>query len=279
MITLREAYQDYRRGREDELSPRSLVWIEQKVRVHLKDLLDTELDQITPRMCRDLHEGLSRSSGKSSANGVARVLKAILNDAGRTTDLPRNPVSRGIRMNKEAPAELKISIDDLPQVWADLYAIEDEVKRACWLTLMLTGLRSHDARSMRWENLDADGVLHVPEPKGGRTKAFDLPLCTYLRAELDCLPRHSEWVFPARRTYFKELRRVPEFDHNPHSMRRLYRTMCVEAGVEFTMAKLLLNHSMAGDISFRYVSRAQLLGPMKEASEKVAAKLLSYRKR
>jgi len=133
---------------------------------------------------------------------------------------------------------------------------------------MLTGLRSHDARSMRWENLDADGVLHVPEPKGGRTKAFDLPLCTYyLRMELDCLPRHSEWVFPARRPYFKELRRVPEFDHNPHSMRRLYRTMRVEAGVEFTMAKLLLNHSMAGDISFRYVSRAQLLGPMREASE------------
>ena len=72
---------------------------------------------------------------------------------------------------------------------------------------------------------------------------------------------------------------MPEFDHNPHSMRRLYRTMCVEAGVEFTMAKLLLNHSMAGDISFRYVSRAQLLGPMREASEKVAAKLLSYRGR
>jgi len=104
MLTLREAYQDYRRIREDELSPRSLVWYDQKVRVHLDYLLDTELDQITPRMCRDLHEDLSRSSGKSSANGVARALKAILNDAGRTTDLPRNPVSRGIRMNKEVPA-------------------------------------------------------------------------------------------------------------------------------------------------------------------------------
>ena len=103
MLTLREAYPDYRRSREDELSPRSLVWYDQKVRVHLDHLLDTELDQITPRMCRDLHEGLSRSSGKSSANGVARVLKAILNDAGRTTDL-LNPVSRGIRMNKEVSA-------------------------------------------------------------------------------------------------------------------------------------------------------------------------------
>jgi hypothetical protein len=84
-------------------------------------------------------------------------------------------------------------------------------------------------------------------------------------------------VFPARRAYLTELRRTTEFDHNPHSFRRLYRTMCVEAGVEFTMAKILLNHSMASDISFRYVSREQLLGPMREASEKVAARLLSYR--
>ncbi|HMQ92480.1 MAG TPA: hypothetical protein PKA33_16075 [Amaricoccus sp.] len=48
MLTLRDAYQDYRRSREDELSPRSLVWYDQKVRVHLSHLLDTELDQITP---------------------------------------------------------------------------------------------------------------------------------------------------------------------------------------------------------------------------------------
>ncbi|HMQ92481.1 MAG TPA: hypothetical protein PKA33_16070 [Amaricoccus sp.] len=40
------------------------------------------------------------------------MLKAILNDAGRATDLPRNPVSRGIRMNKEVPAVLRITIED-----------------------------------------------------------------------------------------------------------------------------------------------------------------------
>lgn len=277
MITLAEAWDDYRRSREGELSPRSMHWVEQKVVTHLAGLLDTPLDQITPRMCRDLHEGLTKSSGVYSANGVARVLKVLLNDAGRTVDLPRNPVSRGVRMNKERPAELKIALEDLPQVWADLDGISIEVRRVCWLTIMLTGLRSHDARSMRWRDLDKDGVLHVPAPKGGKDKAFDLPLPLYLRAELDSLPQVSEWMFPARKKHLSELRRKAEFDHNPHSFRRLYRTMCVEAGVDLTMAKLLLNHSMTSDISFRYVSRAQLLGPMREASEKVAAKLLSYR--
>jgi integrase len=153
-----------------------LVWIEQKVKVHLAGLLDTDLDQITPRACRELHEDLTKSSGRYSANWCMRVLKAILNDAGRTLDIPRNPVSRGVRMNKEAPAELTIRLDDLGQVWRDLSAIRDQVKRTCWLTLMLTGLRSHDVRSMRWANLDDDGVLHVPNPKGGKAKAFHLPL-------------------------------------------------------------------------------------------------------
>jgi hypothetical protein len=89
MLNFREAWEDYRRSREDELSPRSLVWYDQKVVKYLAHLFDTDLDQITPRMCRDLHEGLSKSSGKSSANGVARVLKAVLNDAGRTIDRNR----------------------------------------------------------------------------------------------------------------------------------------------------------------------------------------------
>ena len=58
MITLAEAYEGYKRSREGELSPRSLVWVEQKVSVHLSDLLDEPMDQITPKVCRDLRERL-----------------------------------------------------------------------------------------------------------------------------------------------------------------------------------------------------------------------------
>jgi hypothetical protein len=131
MLTLQDAYDGYKRSREGELSPRFLVWVDQKVTVHLRDLLDTPMDQITPRMCRDLHERLSRSSGTYSANGVARVLKAIWSDAARTEDLPANPVVRGVRMNKERPAELHIEMDDLPQVWRDLGSIRNPIHRAC----------------------------------------------------------------------------------------------------------------------------------------------------
>lgn len=279
MLTLREAYHDYRKSREGELSPKSLHWTEQKVNLHLADLLDTRLDEITPRVARDLHEKLSRTSGRYSANGVARVLKAIINDASRTLDLPTNPVSRGVRMNRESPAELNVAMEDLPAIWAQIDGLTSNVKRVAWTTLMLTGLRSHDVRSMRWASISDNGVLHVPSPKGGKSKAFHLPLSVHVLRELDTLPQSSEWVFPSRSGgYVRDMRRG-SVDCNPHAFRRLFRTVCAEVGVDLTMAKVLLNHSMGGDISLRYVSKAHLLPAMKEAAEKVAARLVSFRGR
>ena len=120
------------------------------------------------------------------------------------------------------------------------------------------------------------GVLHVPSPKGGTEKAYDLPLCQPLLRELDCLPQSSEWVFPGRKSYMSYLRRG-RVDINPHSLRRLYRTVAVECEIDLTLTKVLLNHALANDISFRYVSRAHLMPAMRKASEKIAERLLSYR--
>jgi hypothetical protein len=84
-------------------------------------------------------------------------------------------------------------------------------------------------------------------------------------------------VFPKRKAYLTELRRTAEFDHNPHSFRRLYRTLAIEAQVDFVTCKLLMNHSLAGDVSMRYVSKRQVLGPMRDGAEKIASLILGHR--
>jgi hypothetical protein len=71
MLTLRTACQDYLRGRGRELSPRYIGWMDQKLNYHLSDLLDIPLAEVTPRVCRERHELLTRTSGKSSANGAS----------------------------------------------------------------------------------------------------------------------------------------------------------------------------------------------------------------
>lgn len=144
---------------------------------------------------------------------------------------------------------------------------------------MLTGLRSNDVRSMRWSSISNEGVLHVPAPKGGKSKAFHLPLSVHVLRELDTLPQSSEWVFPSRSGgYVRDMRRG-SVDCNPHSFGRLWRTVAAEVEVDLTLAKVCLNHSMGGDISFRYVSKAHLLPAMKRAVDKVADRLVSFRER
>jgi integrase len=204
-----------------------------------------------------------------------RALKAVYNDAARTQDLPPNPVSQAVRMNREAPRQWALDVAGLTAAWRALDTMDDQLRAACWTVMLLTGLRSHDARSMRWTDLDADGVLTVPSPKGGEARAFRLPLPRRLLQVLERLERASPFVFPSKTSksgHIEEMRRTAVFPFAPHQMRHTYRTWALEAGVDMQTITLLINHHPAG-VTWGYVTRAHLLGHMREAQEKICASL------
>jgi integrase len=247
-------------------------------------VLELPLDKFDREAVRALHEKITKRSGPYCANGAMRALKAVYNDAARTQDLPPNPVTRAVRMNKETPRKWALDAAGLAEAWRCLDAVQDQVKAACWTVMLLTGLRSHDARSMRWEHLEADGVLTVPSPKGGADRAFRLPLPRRLlqvleRVRQETAPLESPFVFPSTTSksgHIEEMRRTDEFPHAPHAMRHTYRTWALEAGVDFQTVTLLMNHRPAG-VSWGYVTRAHLLGHMREAQDKVCAALVRHR--
>ena len=76
----------------------------------------------------------------------------------------------------------------------------------------------------------------------------------------------------------EELRRTQGFDHAPHAMRHTWRTFAMEAGLDLSMTMVMMNHATA-NVSFNYLTRANLTGPMREAAERVVSVLLSYRGR
>jgi integrase len=280
--TVEEALERYLESRP-HLSPRTVSWYRSLLAGPLSSLRKLPADKLERDRVRALHERLSRDI-PGAANGAMRTLKAILNDVARTHDLPMNVVTRAVRMNKERPRQWAVAARDMPDLWEGLDRMEDRVRRGSWVTMLLTGLRSHDARTMRWDHIDEDGVLTVPSPKGGEDKAFRLPLSRHLRKELEALraytaPLESPFVFPSpasKRGHLAELRRTDAFDHAPHAMRHTYRTMCMEAGVDLGMTQVLLNHRPAG-VTWNYVTRANLLGPMREASERVADLIVRFR--
>ncbi|AJD43581.1 integrase family protein (plasmid) [Rhizobium gallicum bv. gallicum R602sp] len=141
-------------------------------------------------------------------------------------------------MNKERPRQWALGPEGLPETWRRLDAMEDRIRATCWMLMLLTGLRSHDARSMRWEHLDDDGVLLVPSPKGGKDRAFKLPLPRYLLQNLEMVRQQtkglaSPFAFPSLNSesgHVEEMRRTNEFPYAPHQMRHTYRTAALEAG-------------------------------------------------
>ena len=255
-----------------------------KVEGTLSSLRKLPVDRIDRERVRSLHETASRREGPYSANGAMRVLKLLLNDVARSHDLPPNPVSRAVRMNRERARDWAVAPEEMAALWRRLDAMEDRVRRACWLTMLLTGLRSSDARSIRWEHLDDRGVLYVPSPKGGPERAFHIPLSRLLIQEIEEVreltrPVESPLVFPSptsKSGHVEQMRRTAEFPYAPHQLRHTYRTFALEAGIDFQTVTLLLNHANP-HVSFNYVTRAHLIGHMREAQERVSQKIEACR--
>jgi len=280
-ITLGEAWATYLRTRGPELSQATIDWCEKKVNGALKRYLNRPLSEIDRAEARRLHESLTESAGPWAANGALRVLKMLYNDAARVEDLPPNPVTRAVRMNKERPRNWALGQDELRQFWQRLEALESSRKADLWLLMLLTGLRSLSARSACWEHLSDDGCLFIPTPKGGPDRAFTIPLSRFLLQRLEQrrqedAPLESRWVFPSetsKRGFYSDTHRTANFPYPPHMMRHTYRNLAIEAGVSFENVTLLMNHRLP-HVSFRYITRDKLMSTLRQAQEQITEHVL-----
>ncbi len=113
-------------------------------------------------------------------------------------------------------------------------------------------------------------MLHIPRPKGGAKRAFDIPLS---REMMLCLIRAirlgrivypmqaGEWIFPSESEEGhlceqKEARsKLAKWGND---LRQTYRTLAAAAGVSEIDARLLMNHAIQG-VNAGYITRHKLL--------------------
>ena len=145
-----------------------------------------------------------------------------------------------------------------PIAWAALPAGGEKIealgaiRRDFLLVALTTGLRSADAASIRWTDLDFEaGTLFRPNPKGGEDRAFTIPLSAFT---LDILARRRNenagrdggFEFPCRSNEgtVPAARRAPlgKARESPHRLRDTYTTACVEAGLHTLDIHVLTNH-------------------------------------
>lgn len=198
---------------------------------YLKAWLDRPLVSITGADCRARHLQIAKDHGPHVANRVMRELRAIWNHVDDEViagvlklDLPSNP-TRAVHWitTKNADAhkvdyrdrrQTPIAWDQLPAWFAAVQQLGEDrknergehrsgnpVRRDYNLFVLLTGLRRMDAATVRWEHVHwKERTLTRPNPKGGKERAFEIPLSTECMKILERRRRDNKsdngWAFP-----------------------------------------------------------------------------------
>jgi integrase len=259
---------------------------------HLADWLERPLASLSRHEVALRHELLTAERGPYLANRVLAQFRAVYNTAARRFEqLPAvNPVM-AVTFNRVRRRRDPIPWAELPAWRRKVDSIANPVRRDLQLFVLFTGLRSLDARTVRWEHVDLEaGTLHRPKPKGGEDRAFTIPIAAVVQALLR--RRRDEhrasrrddggWVFPARDragrvTHVIEAKeqryragRKVRFLPSPHRLRDTFATAAHEAGVHPLDLKVLLNHALpaADDVTMGYIRPS--LEHLREAVERVA---------
>jgi integrase len=270
------------RMRANQASARSITTIKSEGEKYLADWMKRPLHEIERSECRALHEKLSKENGPYIANRIMRHIRAAWNTALKEHDLPANPTI-AVHWNREHRRQEPIAWAKLPAWFATVSKLEPVIEKGkrvrersgvrgdYQLFMLLTGLRRMDGATVRWEHIDLEaGTLRRPNPKGGKDRAFTIPLsseCLRILARRETENREiftagdGGWVFPThaikdrecalcdalklgdhkaggvchliegkQQRYDRELGKAKQILPSPHRLRDTYTTALVEVG-------------------------------------------------
>ena len=261
-ITLRDALDLHLAAKP--LSPRTKEDYRYCCDQYLPDWLDKALAELGADRAgvRERHRKITEKHGASTADTVFRIFRAVYNRGLREhPELPGNPTANvdyhGLRRRK-----VDSNADKLRACGKAVLALHP-VRRDLHLFMILTGMRRTSACEARIGDLDLGTKrLHVPKPKGGAQRAFDLPLSGPLAdllgqrlRESPRLQRKGQWLFPAdsKSGHVAEVAQHELDGLTGHALRHTYATLALQAGVPIAELKFLLNHA-AGNVTMGYLN-------------------------
>jgi integrase len=291
-LTLRAAWTRYRdahlmrKGRSEGTIENCRDHVERL----MADWLDKPLWVVgnNPSLVTARHEKITKENGPYIANGCMRSLRAIYNHARKTArSLPaENPVT-AVDWNSEKRRNTALGLNDLAAWVGELRALDNPVRREFHWFLLLSGSRPDALKRARIEHIDfRSRILHIPKPKGGETRAFDIPLSGPM---IRCLVRvmrlgrilgpvqGREWLFPAD----SESGHLVEHKENRatlakwgNDLRQTYRTVAQAVGIADLDIHLLMNHSVVG-VNAGYINRNKLLRDhLRQQQEMISSKIV-----
>jgi integrase len=267
---------------------------ERALRLHIRPQLgDIKIRAITKKTVLRFHEKITLDGKPVQANRSVAVLSSMLAWAVSEELLAVNPVIKAVKFNREEQRDREITPEERGRLVAELARHDTQSARALIL-LMLTGARSGEVKSMKWDDL----VMSGDEPnwnrkgralKGKRNHSIPLngPALQLLSTiHEEALARDgavtSPFVFPStvtksgfirdvRRMWHLILRRAGITDLRPHDLRHFFASVLASSGSSLPLVGSLLGHRSTASTA-RYAR--PFADARREASERAAQTIM-----
>lgn len=213
-ITLLQVFYDYLNARKS-LKETTIVDYRRVLNQVIPDWLDKPFLNITKDMIVKRHAKYGQENSKARANLAMRLLRALFNfaaeeyeDANGHSIISENPIKRLSHTRswyRIARRDTLVKEHELKQWYEGLMRLSQcpefnnpEMMQDYFLLILFTGLRRHEAASLKWANVNLEGkafTLHDTKNRDSHT----LPMSDFLyELFLRRKPKASnEFVFPA----------------------------------------------------------------------------------
>ncbi len=242
-----------------------------------------QISAITHKEVSKLHHQLGTKTGKTIANRVVELLRAVFNRCKKLKliDLP-NP-AEGIEHFKEVERDRFLRGDEIPRFFEALGG-ETEQNRDYFLLSLLTGARKGNVLSMRWDDIDFNlGHWRVPGEISKNKQPMIIPVTG---AAVEILTRRlgatdSVFVFPGvgvtghmtspKSAWKRVIAHAELQDIRPHDLRRSLGSWMVNTGASIAIVGGALGHKDSA--STRIYARLAT-DPIKDAMEVASSALM-----
>ena len=222
---------------------------------------------------RSLQRQIKREHGPATSNQVVRLVSAVYRWQRKVDPTLPEPPTTAVEVDKIPPRDWALSSEELKLWWEDTQETAEKkrlrgvkalgpIKRMWWLTALFTGARKGSIEALRWTDLDfgAKKTILFRITKGDRP--YIVPMSERLSRLLleyrdsGNIPL-SGWVFPSSVKEGQHLVSVKnDKEHVPpaHRLRHTFRTTLAQLGATTDQARMLMGHSMGGDVSRGYIT-------------------------
>lgn len=276
--TLQQAFDEYLA--QKALSSRTKETYSFAFSRYLREYHGRSLDDIGADRAgvRALYHDLADRYGKASAALSVKLLGAVYRYQRKTdANLPECPTT-AVSMPALKSRDWALSPDELKTWWEGVQTLTP-IRRAWWITTLLTGARKGSVEALQWSDLDLNKkTIRFCVTKGDRPYMVPMSdklavLLTEYRASGKVPP--SDWVFPAPGNggHLVDVSDAKRGVKSPHHLRHTFRTILAELGASSDQARLLMGHSMGGDISRGYITPSLLVESLRPVTNAVSERL------